>query len=180
MLFRYVTRIMHVSIAGRALAGWSFPDKECHGPDITAFLHEGNMDKFESFAKTLFRKIDLPDLHSISRLIEFRNGMIGSFLMHMKDFESSAPENDPIMKHVMKCADENGIKKKELLEWGKEIRLRFDAQNSASQVSPETPEAMITMVNTMAKNVIELQEQSKRQHVEQLKEIKLLRNEIQE
>lgn len=105
MLFRYVTRIMHVSVAGKALAGFLRPDKDVFGPTVRSFVHEGNTEKFEAFAKTLFRKVDLETLHSISGLIEFRNGMIASFLMHLPSFKLTAPLNDPILKHFYKVQE---------------------------------------------------------------------------
>ena len=178
MLFRYVTRILHVAISGRALSGWTFPDRDVSGPTVQAFLHDSNRELYQNLAQTLFRKIDLPALHQISRLVNFRDGMIASFLMHLDSFQAAAPKNDPILIHLHKCAAECGIRRDQLLEWGKMIRVRFEAENSASQVDAHSPESMAVCLEKTATNVIDLQEKMKQQQVEYLGKIEELEKKV--
>ena len=79
MLFRYVTRILHIAMAGKTLAGYPRPDKDVFGPTVRSFVHDGNRESYKMFAKTLFWKVDLKMLHAVSHLIKFRDGIIACF-----------------------------------------------------------------------------------------------------
>lgn len=176
MLFRYVTRILYIAMAGKALAGYERPDKEVFGPTVRCFLHDGNRAAYEMFAETLFRKIDLEILHSVSHLIEFRDGMIACFLMHLPSFQATAPHQDPILKHVVKCARECDIPKEQLEEWGKLVRIRRDAQNAASQVDDSASPAVVAALKESASNIVEMQETANQRHAELMAKMVVLEN----
>ena len=86
MLFRYVTRILHVAIGGRTLAHWQDPLQKVFSPSVDAFRGPENETKYSNFALELFRHVDMPMLHAVDGLVQFRNTMIASLLMHLEDF----------------------------------------------------------------------------------------------
>ena len=168
MLFRYVTRILHIAMAGKTLAGYPRPDKDVFGPTVRSFVHDGNREAYEMFAQTLFRKVDLKMLHAVSHLIEFRDGMIACFLMHLPSFKNTASHHDPILKHFFKCARECDISLLQLDEWGRLVRMRCESQNAASQVDDSASPAVVAALKLSAANIIEMQETSNQRHAELL------------
>ena len=120
------------------------------------------------FAKTLFRKVDLKILHSVVHLIEFRDGMIACFLMHLPSFKATASHHDPILKHVFKWARECDISKLQLDEWGRLVRMRCQSQNAASQVDDSASPAVMAALKQSAANIVEMQETVNQRHAELL------------
>lgn len=160
MLFRYITRILQICIAGKTLAGYCHPNKGVFCPTVRAFLHEGNREKFNVFARTLFRNVDVKDLHEISRLLEFRDGMIASFLMHMPAFMKTVPSDDPVLTHVLRCARECGISKTELLQWGSSVKVRVESQNLSLQLEDGVSEVVSAALKQSAAHIVRTQEET--------------------
>lgn len=161
MLFRYVMRSLHIALAGKTLAGWTDPRQKVFPPKVDAFLNPLNTEAYECFALALFRRTGLPELHDSARLLQFRNQMIATFLMRMEDMEDALGEKDMILTHVVKCAGEVGITKAKLLVWGKLIKRKFDAENSAQRVDSSVAPGVVRSLQELTAILLKQREEDR-------------------
>lgn len=87
--------------------------------------------------------------------------MIANFLMRMDDMEDALGDKDMIITHVVKCAKEVGITKDKLLVWGKLIRRKFDAENSAQKVDSSVAPGVVSALQEMTAILLKQREEDR-------------------
>lgn len=158
---------MWVAICGKALAGYNKPHKKVIPPTVKSFIiDDATAELYVLFAETLFRNVRLEFFDTGGLLVEFRDGMIAAFLKDLPSFVELAPQDDPVLVHVLKCAKDCDIAYEVLVRWGEAVKLQWDAENAAEQagddVNAEALKAMAATIVSLSRNVLDLKEQSAR------------------
>ena len=75
LLFFYLTQRLHVSTAGKALAGWADPKQHVVAPTLEAIYDDSNRDRIDNFCHELFQDTPISGLLS-KKLKGFRSRMV--------------------------------------------------------------------------------------------------------
>ena len=135
-LFGYLTKSVHVAIAGKALASWADPRKKVAAPTIEIVVEDKK--KLLQFAHGLF--IFAPEeLQPNGRLIGFRNTMVASLLMHFDALRKDCGLNsNSVVDTMVSVATNVKVSIGELRKWGTTIKADFNLRNSQNQQTSGT------------------------------------------
>jgi len=143
MLFHYIRRILYVATAGKALSGWKDPLQPVFTATVRAFVTPTTQPTYEKFARELFRHTMIDVLHKPEGLMLFRDALIASLLMYLRNFHNFVGDDDIVISKIRGSAAMVGISWATLLQWGEYVHDRFESDN-ISQVmdSAEYPEVV--------------------------------------
>jgi hypothetical protein len=123
-IFGYVTKIVHVLDAGRALAGQKDCRQHLSAPSLDAFITPENRALVERFAYELF--MFGPDaLQPKGHLVQFRNAMLASLLMFFEEMERDYGHANLVVEMLVKTSEKCGISLGTLRKWGAAVRSKF-------------------------------------------------------
>lgn len=155
MLFWYVTRAYFVAIAGKALSAYPDPKQKVFPPTVAAFVTTANKALFGRFARELFLHTGLVELFDESHLLHFRDTMIASFLMHLKDFSEDVTKKDIVMTKLHQSARAVGIPFQQLLDWGKLVGERYQTENAAQAVNSAQNPDIVRAIQKQSQEICE-------------------------
>lgn len=139
-IFSYFTKKLHVSRAGKALAGWSDCTMSVAAPDYSAFLNEENKVQVKNYITQLF-DVGIPELTNGGTLANFRYVMLASLLMYFDEMAGEFGYNNDIIKTLIHVGHQLDIEVSTLRTWGSAVKQQFlhkNAQNLASAVGSRT------------------------------------------
>ena len=101
--------------------------------------------------------------------------------MHLEEFEKDAKDNDAVIKRIKTSASIVEIQFSKLLQWGKQVREKFDADNASHLMDSSSNPALIRTLQSQAQELVKVKHTVnvlKRQNQDQLNEVLTCRNEL--
>ena len=127
--FLYVTQPLHVKKAGKALAGWRYPEQRVTAPTLDSIINESNRQQVFMFVDILFRDSVVSALLN-NELKGVRNIFAASLLMYYTPVLNDLGSDFLVISRIHNAARQCGIDFTVIKQWGDDIRNHFIVANA--------------------------------------------------
>ena len=148
-------------MGGKLLSDWPNPHLDVFPPSVDAFVTDANKDVFEAFAKRIFSNCEIDLLHDRTKLKSFRDTMVASLLMHLESHVASTTDSDPVVQKIRDAGAQLDLDFHKLVGWGREVRMRFQAENIGQATTGSSDPALVQAIKEMSTHVLDVQAKQK-------------------
>jgi hypothetical protein len=129
--FLYLESLLHVTLAGKALANWRHPEQHVSAPTLAAIKTDTNRTQVDHFVQYLFHESVIAEKLD-GDMKKVRDVFAATLLMYYDDVLDDCGDTCLVIKKIhnaaLECLVDFGIIK----EWGKGIKQQFIVSNASN------------------------------------------------